>query len=147
MTATLILWTNIQKYPPELSSGVIDFLELALAKDPAQRPSADELIDHPWVKSQQTSASSSIDGDTFHARYLQNSHQDILLLDFASVCCLNYFRSSSPQVDIWYDEEHLHPLVNSCMAQQLALGKYFKIVACCAWWAGEGLRVVLCSLY
>lgn len=52
ISAALILWTNIQHYPLEFSPGVISFLELALTKDPAQRPSADELMNHPWVKSQ-----------------------------------------------------------------------------------------------
>lgn len=50
ITAGLILWANIQKYPNTFSKAAISFIEDILVKDPAKRPSAVDLMAHPWLE-------------------------------------------------------------------------------------------------
>ncbi|GMH35669.1 hypothetical protein BSKO_03537 [Bryopsis sp. KO-2023] len=71
VTAALILWTSIQKYPSDFSPGVISFLESALVKDPALRPSADELLEHPWIKDNESpERTATADDESTATRYL-----------------------------------------------------------------------------
>eukprot|EP00461_Guttulinopsis_vulgaris_P007213 UN07261 len=41
--------TDIPKIPDRLSPGAVDFLKKALSRDPDTRPSALELLQHPWL--------------------------------------------------------------------------------------------------
>ena len=50
MTAALILWAKVHKFPETFSEEVISFIEDALVKDPANRPSAEDLLNHPWLE-------------------------------------------------------------------------------------------------
>eukprot|EP00803_Ostreobium_quekettii_P009834 evm.model.scf_1839.4 EVM.evm.TU.scf_1839.4 scf_1839:23580-31490(+) len=50
LTAALILWANVRKFPDTFSQDVISFIEDALVKDPSSRPSAEDLVNHPWLE-------------------------------------------------------------------------------------------------
>lgn len=48
-SAGLALWADIEQPPGSLPPDCVDFLQQALAKDPRQRPSAEQLQEHPWL--------------------------------------------------------------------------------------------------
>eukprot|EP00803_Ostreobium_quekettii_P008055 evm.model.scf_1928.4 EVM.evm.TU.scf_1928.4 scf_1928:29495-30578(-) len=50
LTAALILWANVRKFPDSFSKDVISFIQDALVKDPTARPSAEDLVNHPWLE-------------------------------------------------------------------------------------------------
>lgn len=50
-TAKLILAAKVPELPSTVSAAAEDFIKLALQKKPTQRPSASELLQHPWVSS------------------------------------------------------------------------------------------------
>jgi serine/threonine protein kinase len=41
--------SRVLSYPDDLSHEAKNFLTLALTRDPAQRPTAKQLLHHPWV--------------------------------------------------------------------------------------------------
>jgi serine/threonine protein kinase len=43
-------------YPPELSEGAADFIRKALVRNPEQRASLQDLLQHPWVLRHKRSA-------------------------------------------------------------------------------------------
>ncbi|KAF6262064.1 hypothetical protein COO60DRAFT_1699492 [Scenedesmus sp. NREL 46B-D3] len=48
-SAGLALWADIEQPPGSLPPDCVAFLQQALAKDPRQRPSAEQLGTHPWL--------------------------------------------------------------------------------------------------
>jgi serine/threonine protein kinase len=58
---------DIPDIPDHLSSEAKNFLKLCLQRDPADRPTAAQLIEHPWVKDQASvrSSRSGITRDMF----------------------------------------------------------------------------------
>jgi mitogen-activated protein kinase kinase kinase len=51
-----VMYHVVTGHPPlpdasQLSSPGIDFLKKCFVRDPNKRPTADELLDHPWIKS------------------------------------------------------------------------------------------------
>ncbi|WIA20932.1 hypothetical protein OEZ85_005274 [Tetradesmus obliquus] len=48
-SAGLALWADIEQPPGSLPPDCVDFLQQVLAKDPRQRPSAEQLQEHPWL--------------------------------------------------------------------------------------------------
>eukprot|EP00798_Chlamydomonas_sp_ICE-L_P003477 gene3478-13538_t len=48
-TAHLIMQTSVNSFPESMSAECKSFIQLALKKDPKERPSAQALIFHPWV--------------------------------------------------------------------------------------------------
>ncbi|KAK9814680.1 hypothetical protein WJX72_009648 [[Myrmecia] bisecta] len=49
-TATMIMFSNKINFPPKFSPLWADFVKQALEKKPHIRPSAAQLLEHPWVK-------------------------------------------------------------------------------------------------
>lgn len=49
-TATMIMFSNNINFPTKYSTLWVDFVRAALEKKPHLRPSAVQLLDHPWVK-------------------------------------------------------------------------------------------------
>ncbi|KAG2498335.1 hypothetical protein HYH03_003595 [Edaphochlamys debaryana] len=49
LAAALILWADIVSFPDHLSPECHSFMRACLTKNPAERPSAAELLQHPWV--------------------------------------------------------------------------------------------------
>ena len=49
LTAALTLWADVNFWPETLSPECISFLKACLQKNPELRPSAEELLKHPWV--------------------------------------------------------------------------------------------------
>jgi serine/threonine protein kinase len=48
-TARLILKAEVSRYPVHISQLARDFVGRALTRDPAERPSAAELMHHAWL--------------------------------------------------------------------------------------------------
>eukprot|EP00191_Tetraselmis_sp_GSL018_P005909 CAMPEP_0177614348 /NCGR_PEP_ID=MMETSP0419_2-20121207/22639_1 /TAXON_ID=582737 /ORGANISM="Tetraselmis sp., Strain GSL018" /LENGTH=525 /DNA_ID=CAMNT_0019111463 /DNA_START=896 /DNA_END=2474 /DNA_ORIENTATION=- len=49
-TALLIMHANLEHFPPQISKHCASFILQALAKKPSERPSAEELLQHPWIR-------------------------------------------------------------------------------------------------
>lgn len=49
-TARLIMAGDVGKFPVHVSQHARDFVLRSLSRDPAQRPTAGELLQHPWLK-------------------------------------------------------------------------------------------------
>ncbi len=49
-TKKRIMYENTLRFPPHVSSDAVSFIKTALAKNAAMRPSASELVRHPWVR-------------------------------------------------------------------------------------------------
>ncbi|GIL71258.1 hypothetical protein Vretifemale_1856 [Volvox reticuliferus] len=49
LACALILWADIVSFPEHLSPECHDFMRACLTKNPAERPSAVELLQHPWI--------------------------------------------------------------------------------------------------
>ncbi|GIL46486.1 hypothetical protein Vafri_3454 [Volvox africanus] len=49
LACALILWADIVSFPDHLSPECHDFMRSCLTKNPAERPSAAELLQHPWI--------------------------------------------------------------------------------------------------
>ncbi|GLI59304.1 hypothetical protein VaNZ11_001157 [Volvox africanus] len=49
LACALILWADIVSFPDHLSPECHDFMRACLTKNPAERPSAAELLQHPWI--------------------------------------------------------------------------------------------------
>ena len=47
-TATMIMFSNNIVYPPKYSALWADFVKVALEKKPHMRPTALQMLDHPW---------------------------------------------------------------------------------------------------
>ena len=47
-TATMIMFSNNVVYPPKFSALWADFVKVALEKKPHIRPTALQMLDHPW---------------------------------------------------------------------------------------------------
>ena len=47
-TASLIMYSNSMRFPSAHSPAWADFVRCVLVKDPDVRPSAGELMNHPW---------------------------------------------------------------------------------------------------
>ena len=47
-TATMIMFSNNVVYPPKHSALWADFVKVALEKKPHIRPTALQMLDHPW---------------------------------------------------------------------------------------------------
>lgn len=47
-TATMIMFSNNIVYPPKHSALWADFVKVALEKKPHMRPTALQMLDHPW---------------------------------------------------------------------------------------------------
>ena len=47
-TATMIMFSNNISYPPKHSALWADFVKVALEKKPHIRPTALQMLDHPW---------------------------------------------------------------------------------------------------
>eukprot|EP00775_Hariotina_reticulata_P006582 gene6582-6810_t len=48
-SAGLALWADVEQPPGSLAPDCTHFLQQALIKDPKQRPTAQQLLDHPWL--------------------------------------------------------------------------------------------------
>uniref|UniRef100_A0A061QR88 Kinase-like protein n=1 Tax=Tetraselmis sp. GSL018 TaxID=582737 RepID=A0A061QR88_9CHLO len=53
LTASLILWGEVESYPLYMSANAIDFVRQCLTKDPGARPDAVVLLRHPWLQKRQ----------------------------------------------------------------------------------------------
>jgi aurora kinase len=53
-TATLIMYSNDIRFPPQSSQLWADFVRSVLVKDPARRPSASQLMSHQWWVREET---------------------------------------------------------------------------------------------
>eukprot|EP00877_Chromochloris_zofingiensis_P009079 jgi/Chrzof1/4424/Cz14g12180.t1 len=49
-SAGLIMWTDVNQPPGSIAPDGLDFMQQVLTKDPKQRPSAAELLSHPWLE-------------------------------------------------------------------------------------------------
>ncbi|KXZ51578.1 hypothetical protein GPECTOR_12g541 [Gonium pectorale] len=49
LACALILWADIVSFPDHLSPECHAFMRACLTKNPAERPSAAELLQHPWI--------------------------------------------------------------------------------------------------
>ncbi|GLC37330.1 hypothetical protein PLESTM_000569200 [Pleodorina starrii] len=49
LACALILWADIVSFPDHLSPECHDFMRACLTKNPAERPSAADLLHHPWI--------------------------------------------------------------------------------------------------
>ncbi|KAG2432988.1 hypothetical protein HXX76_008716 [Chlamydomonas incerta] len=49
LACALILWADIVSFPDTLSPECHSFMRACLTKNPAERPSAAELLQHPWI--------------------------------------------------------------------------------------------------
>ncbi|EFJ44233.1 hypothetical protein VOLCADRAFT_44254, partial [Volvox carteri f. nagariensis] len=49
LASALILWADIVSFPDHLSPECHDFMRACLTKNPVERPSAAELLQHPWI--------------------------------------------------------------------------------------------------
>lgn len=49
LACALILWADIVSFPDTLSPECHAFMRACLTKNPAERPSAAELLQHPWI--------------------------------------------------------------------------------------------------
>ncbi|DBB17397.1 TPA: hypothetical protein ACH3X3_014429 [Trebouxia sp. C0006] len=52
-TATMIMFSNNISYPPKHSALWADFVKVALEKKPHIRPTALQMLDHPWIAAHQ----------------------------------------------------------------------------------------------
>jgi serine/threonine protein kinase len=48
-SAGLSLWADIEVLPGNIPPDCADFIQQALTKDPRLRPSAQQLLEHPWL--------------------------------------------------------------------------------------------------
>jgi serine/threonine protein kinase len=48
-SAGLALWADIEVLPGSVPPDCADFIQQALTKDPRMRPSAQQLLQHPWL--------------------------------------------------------------------------------------------------
>lgn len=48
-SAGLSLWADIEVLPGSVAPDCSDFIQQALIKDPQLRPSAEQLLQHPWL--------------------------------------------------------------------------------------------------
>lgn len=48
-SAGLSLWADIEVLPGSVPPDCADFIQQALTKDPRLRPSAQQLLEHPWL--------------------------------------------------------------------------------------------------
>ncbi|GAX84166.1 hypothetical protein CEUSTIGMA_g11589.t1 [Chlamydomonas eustigma] len=49
LSAALILWADIHEWPDSISPECISFIQDCLIKDPENRPSCEDLLDHSWI--------------------------------------------------------------------------------------------------
>ncbi|KAL6745626.1 kinase-like domain-containing protein, partial [Haematococcus lacustris] len=49
LSSALILWADLVALPDSLSPQCMAFMQACLIKDPAQRPSASQLLQHEWL--------------------------------------------------------------------------------------------------
>jgi serine/threonine protein kinase len=49
LSAALILWADVHQWPDHISPECISFMQDCLIKDPENRPSCEDLLDHAWI--------------------------------------------------------------------------------------------------
>eukprot|EP00891_Asterochloris_glomerata_P007486 jgi/Astpho2/7486/e_gw1.00114.113.1_t len=50
-TVSLIMYSELDTFPDNISGSCISFIRQALIKSPTERPEAGELLHHPWIQS------------------------------------------------------------------------------------------------
>ena len=79
-TATMIMFSNNVNFPTKYSTLWVDFVRAALEKKPHLRPSAVQLLDHPW------SVSAMVVPAACQVRRALTGHEQPLVSGFDCLC-------------------------------------------------------------
>lgn len=66
-TARLILAGRVRCWPPHMSPACASFIQAALVVRPGERPSAEQLLGHPWISAALARLATPMDAQQFHA--------------------------------------------------------------------------------